>query len=309
VIRERRAEDDAAIAQIIREVAPSWVTSEDGVRHRRVTAPARARRGDWIAELDREVVGWGSGGLATEIERDDVAWLNVMVRPAWRGRGVGAALSEPAVSHVLGLGARRLLTEIADEPVARRFAEQRGFHHTMTRRLSSLDPRTVDEADGEALAAEKELDGFTVAPFAAFRDRPELVYAVDVEASLDEPADEPFKGLPLDDWVARYWRNPDLSFEGSFTVVAEGRPVAITEVLVDLDGRRAGNGFTGTLRAYRGRGLARLAKLASIAWLRRQGVTLLVTQNDATNAAMLAVNTRLGFRPFATWLSYVRDVE
>jgi GNAT superfamily N-acetyltransferase len=309
MIRERRPDDDAAIAQIIREVAPGWVTSERGVRHRRLTTSAHARRRDWIAELDGEAVGWGSGGLETEIERDDVAWLTVMVRPAWRGRGAGATLYEPVEEHLLGVGAKRLLTETHDEPSARAFAERRGFRHTMTGRLSSLDPATVDPALLEELAAEKEAEGFALAPFAAFRDRPELIHAVDAEASLDEPADEPYTDLRLDEWLERSWASPDLSPEGSFAVVHEGRPVTIAWLVVDFEGLRAGNGFTGTLRAYRGRGLARLAKLASIVWLRDRGVTLLVTHNDETNAAMLAVNTRLGYRPFATSLNYVRDIS
>ena len=308
MIRARRADDDAGIAQVIREVAPSWVTSEAGIRHRRVTSRPRARRGDWIAEREGEVVGWGSGGLETDIEREDVAWVSVMVRPAWRGRGIGAALYEPVEAHLLGIGAARFLTEVDDQPVARTFAERRGFRHTMTRRLSSLDPRTVDPRLLDALAAEKAEEGFTLAPFAAFRDQPELIHAADLEASLDEPADEPLTDLPFDEWLEHSWANPDLSLEGSFVVVHEGRPVTIAFLQVDVEGARAGNGFTGTMRSYRGRGLARLAKLASIAWLREQGVTLLVTQNDATNAPMLAVNTRLGYRPFATWFSYVKDL-
>jgi hypothetical protein len=34
-----------------------------------------------------------------------------------------------------------------------------------------------------------------------------------------------------------------------------------------------------------------------------------VTQNDETNAAMLAVNTHLGYRPFESRHSYVKDIE
>jgi len=309
MIRERRDDDDAAIAQIIREVAPAWVMSERGVRHRRLTTPERARRADWIAEVDGEVAGWASGGLETEIERDDVAWLRVMVRPGWRGRGIGGALYEPVEAHLLGVGAKRLLTEAHDDPQARAFAERRGFRHTMTGRLSSLDPRIVDPSLLDTLAAEKEAKGFTLASFAAFRDQPELIHAVDAEASLDEPADEPLTDLPLEEWLERSWGEPDLSPEGSFAVVHDGLPVTIAWLIVDVEGGRAANGFTGTLRAFRGRGLARLAKLASIVWLRDRGVTLLVTHNDETNAAMLAVNTRLGYRPFATSLNYVRDIS
>jgi hypothetical protein len=36
------------------------------------------------------------------------------------------------------------------------------------------------------------------------------------------------------------------------------------------------------------------------------GVTIAVTDNDETNAAMLAVNAKLGYRPFARRLVWAR---
>jgi GNAT superfamily N-acetyltransferase len=309
MIRERTPDDDAAIAQIIREVAPGWVTTERGVRHRRLTTLERARRRDWLVEADGEVVGWSSGAVKTDGDRDDVAWANVFVRPAWQGRGIGSELWRPLEAHLDGLRAGRVLTDGPDAPGTRAFLERRGFRHTLTTRLSSLDPQAVAGAVLAAVSAERAREGFTLAPFAAFEDTPELIHAVDAEASLDEPADEPITNWPLDEWLQSNWLQPDLSHEGSFVVVHDGRPVALAEVRVDLEGGRAANGFTGTLRAHRGRGLARLAKLASIGWLRDRGVTTLVTQNDETNAAMLAVNRRLGYRPGASWLAYVRDAD
>ena len=59
------------------------------------------------------------------------------------------------------------------------------------------------------------------------------------------------------------------------------------------------NGMTGTLRAYRGRGLAKLAKAATIRWAREDGLRRIVTENDAENAAMIAVNEWLGYRVVA----------
>ena len=309
MIRPRQPEDDAAIAQIIREVAPGWVTTERGVTHRRLATPERARRRDWVAEADGHIVGWSSAALKTNGDRDDVAGLNVLVRPGWRGRGLGAALYEPLEEHRLVLGARRLLGDSVEDPVARGFAESRGFRHTLTSRLSSLDPRTVDGTEFASLAAAKEAEGFTLAPFTAFDDSPELIHAIDAEASLDEPADEPITAWPFDEWLLGNWQQPDLSHEASFCVVSDGRPVAMAEIRLDLEGSRAGNGFTATLRDYRGQGLARLAKLATIVWLRKHGVTTLVTQNDETNAAMLAVNARLGYRPGESWLAYVKDID
>ena len=49
-------------------------------------------------------------------------------------------------------------------------------------------------------------------------------------------------------------------------------------------------------RDWRGRGVAGALKSAQIAWARQAGIRRLVTSNDAPNAAMLAVNRRLGYR-------------
>jgi GNAT superfamily N-acetyltransferase len=65
----------------------------------------------------------------------------------------------------------------------------------------------------------------------------------------------------------------------------------------DSETGRAHNMFTGTLRAYRGRGLGLAVKLASIHWAAAHGATMMATHNDETNAPMLAINRRLGYAP------------
>ncbi len=54
------------------------------------------------------------------------------------------------------------------------------------------------------------------------------------------------------------------------------------------------NGFTGVLRAYRRRHLALALKLLSISVARSYNVDYLYTNNDSTNAPMLAIKRRLG---------------
>jgi hypothetical protein len=54
--------------------------------------------------------------------------------------------------------------------------------------------------------------------------------------------------------------------------------------------------FTGVLRAYRGRRLALALKLLSISAAQRYDVDYLYTNNDSSNAPMLAINRRLGYQ-------------
>jgi RimJ/RimL family protein N-acetyltransferase len=86
----------------------------------------------------------------------------------------------------------------------------------------------------------------------------------------------------------------------------DDRPVAFSWVNVDHAHGAAEQQLTGTLRSYRRRGLARLAKLAVIRWCAVEGISRLATGNDSTNAGMLAINEQLGFRPFAFETEWVK---
>jgi hypothetical protein len=66
--------------------------------------------------------------------------------------------------------------------------------------------------------------------------------------------------------------------------------------------------MTGTGRAFRGRGLAKLAKNHSLHRARAAGFTEAFTGNDADNGPMLAINTWFGYQVCATEVRYVRDL-
>ena len=115
--------------------------------------------------------------------------------------------------------------------------------------------------------------------------------------SRDEPSDYPIDAMSYDDWLRTSYEHPTLDHDGSRVVLTpDGRLVAWA--LLGTDGAGRGlNEFTATRPEYRGRRLARLAKLAVAAWARDNGIDVLYTGNDAVNAPMLAINRRLGYRP------------
>ena len=55
--------------------------------------------------------------------------------------------------------------------------------------------------------------------------------------------------------------------------------------------------MTGTLPEFRRRGLARLAKLATIRWAAENGVEWMLTANAEANTGMRALNESLGTGP------------
>ena len=298
-IREFRDDDVAAVVRVLREANPHQLTSEAGLRHQLASMPSQARQRRWVAVDNGEVVATGGGMLHVYAEEQGAAYAGVTVRPDRRRRGLGAALYDRVLAHVHDAGARLLLADASGDD-GRGFLERRGFTRTHTRRYSRVDPRTVDFSALDDLRARVAADGFAVVPLTEVR--PEDVHAVDMETTRDVPLDVPPTEIPLDDWIAQYWEHPQLAHDGSFAVVHGGRPVAIT--LLRAEGDRAMNDMTGTLRAFRGRGLARIVKLCQLEWASGRGIVSVVTENDETNAPMLAVNTRLGYRPFHEVSSY-----
>ena len=102
--------------------------------------------------------------------------------------------------------------------------------------------------------------------------------------------------VSFEQWLEDYWRHPDTDLDASVAAVIEDRPVAFSHLRI-APGGRAVTDMTGTLRDYRGRGLALLAKRATLVNAAGRGVELVSTENDEKNAPMLRVNEKLGYRP------------
>jgi len=66
-------------------------------------------------------------------------------------------------------------------------------------------------------------------------------------------------------------------------------------------------GIIGTRRAYRGRGIALALRLRTIGSARSHGKREIRAWNDTPNAAMLAINTALGFVRQPAWITYEKS--
>ncbi len=106
--------------------------------------------------------------------------------------------------------------------------------------------------------------------------------------------------------MSEFWRSPILDDDASLAAFVDGRLAAITMIRVDRASGRAQNNLAGTLREFRGRGLATLLKSHSLRRAADLGATIAITDNEEQNAPMLAVNTKLGYRPFGRRLTWER---
>jgi RimJ/RimL family protein N-acetyltransferase len=291
------AQDAGQFVALIHATHPTVVTNAQEWLHRRRTIPERARMFSRVAEVDGGIVGAVEAGL-NFFGSGDVASVGVRVDPDHRNRGIGSELYRLGMEHVRSLGATHALSMFDETDAGVAFATRRGWSETRAESLSSLDPRAVSEQPDPAveLLPARDLD-------------PRELHRIDEEATRDMPAFDAVNEIDYDEWLDFVWDNPLFTRDGSFGAVVDGRVAAVSLLLANLDLGRAVNMFTGTSREHRRRGLALAVKLASTRWAAETGITQIVTTNDETNTAMLAVNRRLGYEPLGRRVEYVLDLE
>ena len=145
--------------------------------------------------------------------------------------------------------------------------------------------------------------GVDLCPLAGLE--PRQVYELDAEGMRDVPGEIAMDDVSFEQWLEDYWRHPDTDLDASVAAVIDDRPVAFSHLRI-APGGRAVTDMTGTLRDYRGRGLAQLAKRATLVNAAKRGVELVTTENDETNAPMLRINEKLGYQPVGNTLGWSR---
>jgi GNAT superfamily N-acetyltransferase len=301
-IRPWLPEDAEATMPLFRELWAEEVVTAPGLVHWIEQQPERAAMRAWVAEARREVVGFGNSRLRWALQAEGIAGIWSGVLPAFRRRGLGTRLFETAAEHIVRHGARRLeSTVLDDEPGARAFARRLGFEEGRSEQYWELEV-------GSAAVAKAEPTGeVSVVRLREVRDRERELFALYDSAERDMP-DDYTHAMAFEDWLPETLGNPELDLDLSAVVLVDGRPAAFAWLIADREGARAANEMTGTAPEFRRRGLARLAKEATIGWAAEAGIRTIVTSNDTTNSDMLALNEHLGYRPSVLRIGVAKDV-
>jgi len=294
-IRTAVPEDAEAVAALRRTVFPYLLMSAAQVRRAIADSPPAERFAGWVTVSGDELVGWGSCGLNTWTSEPGIGTLNVYVHPEHRMRGLGGTLLDAAEGHLAEIGVRRVQTFVTQDSVA--FAAGRGYEPNREMHYASVDLRNLPEQPPTP-------PDVTLVPVSGVGPRP--MYVADAAVSLDEPSDAPADAIEYDAWLHEIWNGPMIDHDLSVAAMVGGTVAAFSSV--EVDGDRAWSAMTGTVRAHRGRGLAKLVKSVALRRAAAAGIVSASTSNDDRNGPMLAVNDWLGYRRVATHLGVTRDL-
>ncbi|MCF3129980.1 GNAT family N-acetyltransferase [Streptomyces olivochromogenes] len=301
-LRPGHRADAEGFARVRQLALPYFLMTADSVAYDLAHAHPDAHFRPLVAEEDGEIIATAQVGIAHDSPRPGQGYLNVYTTPERTGRGAGALLVRAAEEHLAAHGATKLFAWVLDEPGNRAFAERRGYRASRSAHFLRLDL-----ANG-ALPPRAQLPpGVELRTGADFADDPRPLFELDAEAMRDEPSDISYEFTDYQAWLDEGWDHPLTSQDLTSVAVAEGRPVAFSVARTD-GGTRYGTVMTGTARAFRGRGLAKLAKNDSLHRARAAGYTEGFTGNDSGNGPMLAINKWFGYDVCATEVRYVREL-
>lgn len=298
-IRSIDLEDVEALRAHVRirnAVTPDSTDSLEAIRWESDTYPGEVTR--FLAESgDGTPVGTATTGRIWMHERGyERFWLGIWVLPEVRGLGTGSALYRATSDAARAAGKTGFQTELSEVHAdGHRWFARRGFVETDRDKIVRLDLAGLSRPD-PALPA-----GFRLTTLAEQPDLLAGIHEAATEALPDVPtSDEPISVGTLEEFAARDIDQPDIPRDAFFLALDEASgTVAGYASLVFAAGSTtlAHHDMTAVRRAYRGRGIARALKEATIAWAIDHGLEALQTGNDVNNAPMRAINAALGYRP------------
>lgn len=268
--------------------------------------------GRWLASVGDSIVGSGYFGQSPWFG-PDLQFVHVMVHPDHQRRGYGRALVDRVETSAYDHAARRLLGH-AEEADARalRLLARAGFNEIDREWRSTLDLLSFEPAGWQESIEAVRAAGIrlqSVAELSANRsDWREELHRLYVDIDRDVPSPLDVLEIPREDFEAVTLGRQMLA--DGFLVASDGDTlVGLTEPqIVDDDPTALSQELTGVRSGYRGRGIATALKAASATWAKAHGYISVRTYNAQSNAAMLAVNDRLGFeRDFAT-IEYLKNL-
>lgn len=303
-VRPPNDSDNGAVARLLDMISTAALTEERLVERR--VRYAKRPRIERVAEYEGQILGWlefvGDG-------KDTGGFLRLVVDPAARSRGVGAALYDVFTQLDLYRDSQKVKAEVKDdEPLALAFAEARGF--AVRRRVfeSTLDLTHYDITPYLPLIERVKADGFRIATVAEMGDTEEnrhRLWEVEYITDADIPGANQNDLLSWEDardiLFTAAWYDPAAEF-----VLLDGdRWVGISGV-AEVGPGEFYNQHTATLREYRGRGLATALKALSVDYAKQRGGTLMRTNNHEGNDPMLAINRKMGYIAQPGWYELER---
>ncbi len=283
---ENEEADEPVTVETLREQEAKRPTNELNVRRIAVDA-------------DGHIIG-SAEAFHRENHRAGAYWIALRVAQACRRQRIGTALYNELEASARQQGAAMLRIKIKeDKTESLRFARRHGFQVAQHQFRSILDVAAFDASRFDGIIESVQAQGIR---FFSFADTDggigaqRRLYDLNTIVASDNPANDPGDVWLFEDFVKDVYGGDWFRPEGQI-FAADGETWVGMAAVGEVRPGRMHNMMTGVRREYRGRHIALALKLLAIEFCRQHNAVSIDTGNDSTNAAMLAINRKLGYEP------------
>ena len=297
-LRPMEEADYPRVAELRNMVDPTPITPEELLRMHRA-APADSIRQRVVAlDAQEQLVGYSIAAHYSWTPPGKFV-ITVNVERTQRGQGVGSSLYTSARQFAEEHGASLLASRVREEQSEGvQFAQRRGFTIHRHEFESTLDLASFDETRFQGVIEQVEASGIhfhSLAELGNTTESQKKLHEQIARFALDIPgiAEEPLP--PFEQMRRMLYQSEEFRADAQMIALDGETWVGSAMLTYQPEKNSMYNAGSGVERAYRGRHIALALKLLSIRCARRYGAAYLRTNNDSDNAAILALNRKLGY--------------
>ena len=267
----------------------------------------------WLALIEGQIVGSAYVGQSAWVPPATII-VYVAVHPDHQKRGYGRALLARAEATASDQGGERIFSWTEETwPRSMRFLDHAGYEVVERRWESTLDLSLCDLGRLQDAVDRVVFGGIRIMSVASFSterdDWKRDLHRLYTDVERDVPAPFPIQEIRFEDFEALSLGRRFVG-DGFFVALDGDELVGLTEPQpVDDVPNAIEQNLTGVRSDYRGRGIAFALKSQAAIWAAQAGYKSIRTQNAQSNAAMLAVNDRLGFVRNRATIEFLKNLD
>jgi GNAT superfamily N-acetyltransferase len=313
-LRPFREADAARIIEIANRNYPERVRSvEDFLYYDAQWDSNQYERHRVMAEdEDGRLLGWGQISHMQGQFHPRKYGINVAVDPEHQRCGIGSVLYDVLVDELQRRNAMlvRANTQESKTHVVG-FLAKRGFGEIQRYWESRLHVPSFDFAPFAGAEERAAREGITITTLAEERERDpsegflRRLHALEQAIMADVPLPEPFTPTSFEDFL-RYEIDAPNALPDAYFIARDGeRMVGLSALWKQrAEPDVLGQGLTGVLGDYRGKGIAMALKVRGLRYAAQYGAREIRTNNNTRNRPMLRINEAMGFEKQPVWIEF-----
>ena len=240
--------------------------------------------------------------------------INIAVREAFRGKGIGTALYDAVFNELKDkTGAVIRADGFTLYPRGMKFLEKQGFKEVWRETPVELDVSFCDLSGLNGLLSKLAGQGIAIRSLAELNDDPDRnrkLFEAYTKMSPQVPSEEGYiwETPDFDEWMEYQINDPSTLLESYFVAVYDNRYIGLKEVGM-LPGTNAIQcGLMAVLPEYQHKGIAKAMQLKTIDYARKIGCPVLKSCTATCNTPMQQLYEKLGYVKRYEWAQYMMEL-